>query len=157
LICFLGTEKLHLYNCTNFCLQLHKIFYNCTICAQLHTKKTLTFPLRDALLPDPALYLDLAEGSAPDPVLGSHSMVPPLAIPGSAPGTHGLPSRGRCAADREISKISSPSSSHKISREQSPLAMAAIMGSAGSADPPLWGEGVCCTILTPTFCRNHCE
>ena len=38
---FLGTEKLHFYNCTNFCLQLHKIFYNCTICAQLHTKKTL--------------------------------------------------------------------------------------------------------------------
>ena len=36
---FWGTEKLHFYNCTNFCLQLHKIFYNCTICAQLHTKK----------------------------------------------------------------------------------------------------------------------
>ena len=36
---FLGTEKLHFYNCTNFCLQLHKFFYNCTICAQLHTKK----------------------------------------------------------------------------------------------------------------------
>ena len=35
-----GTEKLHFYNCTNFCLQLHKFFYNCTICAQLHTKKT---------------------------------------------------------------------------------------------------------------------
>jgi len=33
-----GTEKLPFYNCTNFCLQLHTIFYNCTICAQLHTK-----------------------------------------------------------------------------------------------------------------------
>ena len=39
---FLGTEKLHFYNCTNFCLQLHKIFYNCTICAQLHTKEPWT-------------------------------------------------------------------------------------------------------------------
>jgi len=39
LFCFLGTEKLHFYKCTNFCLQLHKYFYNCTICAQLHIKK----------------------------------------------------------------------------------------------------------------------
>jgi len=39
LVLFSGHRKLHFYNCTNFCLQLHKIFYNCTICAQLHTKK----------------------------------------------------------------------------------------------------------------------
>ena len=41
-IVLLAFEKiLDFYNCTNFYLQLHKIFYNCTICAQLHTKKTL--------------------------------------------------------------------------------------------------------------------
>jgi len=39
LVLFPGIEKLHFYNCTNFCLQLHKIFYNCTICAQPHIKK----------------------------------------------------------------------------------------------------------------------
>jgi len=43
LVLFPGTEKLHFYNCTNFCLQLHKLFYNCTICAQLHIKKTLQY------------------------------------------------------------------------------------------------------------------
>ena len=41
LVLFSGRKKTAFYNCTNFYLQLHKIFYNCTICAQLHTKKTL--------------------------------------------------------------------------------------------------------------------
>ena len=37
LFCFPGTEKLHFYNCTNFCLQLHTFFttaqsvHNCTL------------------------------------------------------------------------------------------------------------------------------
>ena len=39
LVLFSGHRKTAFYNCTNFCLQLHKCFYNCTICAQLHTKK----------------------------------------------------------------------------------------------------------------------
>jgi len=50
LVLFSGHRKTAFYNCTNLCSQLHKIFYNCTICAQLHTKKTLLHGLRHVQL-----------------------------------------------------------------------------------------------------------